>query len=161
MEGMEIRCFLSLFCTVKITPRLHLWAEFDVPFISLKGTWTTVYTKKCTYVYIEMRIMCKYSSPSHFLCVKFTQQRKIFFISHSLLPIMHFPLQNFYIQNIFSTYHETSGNNKMCLVQKSQRHKKWHIWGFFAYTQKKKNISIMFMCRHLLFFSLFLYFLIF
>lgn len=41
--------------TVKITPRLYLWAEFDVPFISLKGTSTTAFYK---YIYTHINAYC-------------------------------------------------------------------------------------------------------
>lgn len=85
-------------------------------------------------------------------------EKSFFFISHSLLPIMHFPLQNFYIQNIFSTYHETSGNNKMCLVQKSQRHKKWHIWGFFRIYTKKEYKYHVYVPPFIVLFTLFIFF---
>lgn len=82
--------------------------------------------------------------------------------SFFLFPIHFFPLCIFHFKiftykTFFPHITKLQGIIKCALCKNHNGTKNDTYEVFFAYTQKK-NISIMFMCRHLLFFSLFLYF---
>jgi hypothetical protein len=115
----------------KIIPLSWVWCCL---FISLRGYLSR--EKKCAEENI-WNAYCVFSPP----LTLFLQKERKNSLNKTHTCIFHHFRSRFYIRRVCShnnargkktfTYHETSGNNKMCLVQKSQT-KKWHIWGFLA-----------------------------